>query len=59
MPGAGSAKIVGISVAGNVRVETSEVLSRVRSRAGEPFDAAVAAEDAKRIAKLEPVEYSS
>ncbi len=58
MPGAGSAKIVGISVAGNVRVETSEVLSRVRSRAGEPFDAAVAAEDAKRIAKLEPVEYS-
>lgn len=58
VPGAGSAKIVGISVAGNVRVETSKVLSRIRSRAGEPFDAAVAAEDAKRIAKLEPVEYS-
>jgi len=57
-PGAGPVRIVSISIKGNVRVETSRVLSRLRSRAGEPFDAAVAAEDAKRIAKLEAVEYS-
>lgn len=51
-------KIVSIGVEGNVRIESSRVLSRIRSRVGEPFDAAVAAEDAKRIAKLEGVEYS-
>jgi outer membrane protein assembly factor BamA len=33
-------------------------LSKVRSRAGQQFDAATAAEDAKRIAELAGVEYS-
>ncbi|MFA5252404.1 MAG: outer membrane protein assembly factor BamA [Phycisphaerae bacterium] len=47
-----------ISTAGNVSIKSDKILSKVRSRAGQQFDAAVAAEDAKRIAELSGVEYS-
>jgi len=47
-----------IQVAGNRTITESEVLSRVRSRAGENFDKAAAAEDAKRIAEIPGVQYS-
>jgi outer membrane protein assembly factor BamA len=50
--------IGGISVAGNVSISSDAVLSKVRSRVGQQFDAAVAAEDAKRIAEIPGVEYS-
>jgi outer membrane protein assembly factor BamA len=47
-----------ISTAGNVSIGSDKILSKVRSRAGQQFDAATAAEDAKRIAELPGVEYS-
>jgi len=47
-----------IRTAGNVSVTEAQILSRVRSRVGELFDPATAAEDAKRIARLPGVEYS-
>jgi len=47
-----------IRVAGNRSVTTAEILSRVRSREGQVFDAATAAQDTKRIAELPGVEYS-
>ena len=47
-----------ISTAGNVSISSAEILSKVRSRVGQQFDAATAAEDAKRIAELAGVEYS-
>ncbi len=50
--------ISSIQTAGNRGIETSEILSRVHSRAGDVFDESIAVEDAKRIAELEGVEYS-
>lgn len=47
-----------ISTAGNVSISSDKILSKVRSRAGQQFNADIAAEDAKRIAELEGVEYS-
>jgi outer membrane protein insertion porin family len=47
-----------IETAGNITVTRAQILSRVRSRAGQAFDAAAAAEDARRIAGLEGVEYA-
>lgn len=47
-----------ISTTGNVSISKDKVLSKIRSRAGQQFDAATAAEDAKRIAELAGVEYS-
>ncbi|GAG48475.1 unnamed protein product, partial [marine sediment metagenome] len=51
-------EIGSIRTAGNVSVTKAQILSRVRSRVGELFDPATAAEDAKRIARLPGVEYS-
>ncbi|MDD5063560.1 MAG: POTRA domain-containing protein [Phycisphaerae bacterium] len=50
--------ISSISATGNVSINSDEILSKVRSRVGRQFDAAIAAEDAKRIAELAGVEYS-
>jgi outer membrane protein insertion porin family len=47
-----------VRVEGNVSISDADILSRVRSRAGELFDPATASEDAKRIAKRPGVEYS-
>ncbi|MGA1979962.1 MAG: outer membrane protein assembly factor BamA [Sedimentisphaerales bacterium] len=47
-----------IGTAGNVSISSDKILSKVRSRVGQQFDAATAAEDAKRIAELPGVEYS-
>jgi outer membrane protein insertion porin family len=47
-----------IGTAGNVSISNDKILSKVRSRVGQQFDAATAAEDAKRIAELPGVEYS-
>jgi outer membrane protein assembly complex protein YaeT len=48
----------GIQAAGNVSIGSARILSRVRSRVGGLFDPATAAEDAKRIAELEGVDYA-
>ena len=45
-------EIGSIRTAGNVSISDAQILSRVRSRVGELFDPATAAEDAKRIARL-------
>ena len=50
--------ISSISTAGNVSISNDKILSKVRIRVGQQFDAATAAEDAKRIAELPGVEYS-
>jgi outer membrane protein assembly factor BamA len=47
-----------IETAGNITVTRERILSRVRSRAGQAFEAAAAAEDARRIAGIEGVEYA-
>jgi outer membrane protein insertion porin family len=47
-----------ISTAGNVSISSDKILSKVRSRVGQQFNAATAAEDAKRIAELPGIEYS-
>jgi len=47
-----------ILTAGNRSISNTEILSKTRSRVGELFDPATAAEDAKRIAELAGVEYS-
>ncbi|MHC4394703.1 MAG: outer membrane protein assembly factor BamA [Planctomycetota bacterium] len=47
-----------IATVGNTVITDSQVLSKVRSRVGQLFDGATAAEDAKRISELEGVEYS-
>jgi outer membrane protein insertion porin family len=47
-----------INIAGNVSINSVEILSKVRSRVGQLFDPAIAAEDAKRIAELPGVNYS-
>ncbi len=53
----GNLAIGTIETAGNVRITSSRILSRVRSRAGQTFDASVASEDVKRIAELKGVDY--
>jgi outer membrane protein insertion porin family len=52
---AGSYKIASVSTAGVRSIGEATVLAKVRSRAGEIFDPAVATEDAKRIAELKGV----
>jgi outer membrane protein insertion porin family len=52
-----SLPISSITVTGNRNITSSEVLSKVRSRAGQMFEAAKAAEDAKRVAELSGVAY--
>ncbi|HSV26742.1 MAG TPA: POTRA domain-containing protein, partial [Sedimentisphaerales bacterium] len=47
-----------VSVAGNLNVTEAAILARVRSRAGDSFDPAVAAEDARRIAGVQGVRYA-
>jgi outer membrane protein insertion porin family len=47
-----------IQTAGNVSISSTQILSKVRSRVGELFNADTAAEDVKRIAELSGVEYS-
>ncbi len=54
----GKLPIGSIVTAGNVSISNDKILSKIRSRVGQQFDAAVAAEDAKRIAELTGVEYS-
>lgn len=54
----GEYRIGTIQVAGNRTISEGEILSRVRSRAGENFDRTTAAEDAKRIAEIAGVQYS-
>ena len=51
-------KIANIRTVGNRSISSAQILSKVRSRVGELFDTATAAEDAKRIAELPGVEYS-
>jgi tetratricopeptide (TPR) repeat protein len=46
-----------IEIAGNVNVSIEKILSVVRSKAGQVFNAAKANEDAKRIACIEGVDY--
>lgn len=47
-----------IETAGNVTITHANILSTVRSRAGQKFDLAATEEDAKRLAKIEGVEYA-
>jgi len=47
-----------ITTVGNYRITDAEVLAKIRSRAGDVFDPAAAAEDTKRIAQIKGVEYS-
>ncbi len=54
----GQMRIGSVDVAGNVSISKESVLVEVRARAGELFDKDSADEDAKRIAKLEGVEYA-
>jgi len=54
----GRLPIGSIVTAGNVSNSSDKILSKVRSRVGQQFDAATATEDAKRIAELDGVEYS-
>jgi len=49
--------ISSITVTGNRNISSSEVLSKVRSRVGQAFEAAKAAEDAKRVAELSGIAY--
>ncbi len=51
-------RIARVLTVGNYNISRAKILSRVRSRAGELFDPATSAEDAKRIAELSGVEYS-
>ncbi|MGA2171577.1 MAG: outer membrane protein assembly factor BamA [Sedimentisphaerales bacterium] len=52
-----SLHITNVRVEGNVSFKESEIIARVRTRAGDMFDAAVAAEDTKRVAGIAGVEY--
>jgi outer membrane protein insertion porin family len=47
-----------IRIVGNRSISNTRILSRIVSRVGELFDPAVAAEDTKRIAELDAVQYS-
>jgi len=57
-PNPGKLTIGEIEVKGNITIDTAAILSRVRSRVGELFDAGAAAEDAKRIGELDGIEYA-
>jgi len=46
-----------IQTAGNRIILSNQILAKVRSKVGQLFDAAAAAEDAKRIAEITGVEY--
>ena len=50
--------VASIEVTGNISISDTEVLSRVRSRVGQIFDAVTATEDAKRIGEMEGVSFS-
>lgn len=52
-----TAVIGGITVTGNRNISSSEILSKVRSKAGQVFEAGKAAEDAKRIAEIKGISY--
>ncbi len=47
-----------IEIVGNYAVSTTKILSKIRIRPGKTFNSAGAADDAKRIAQLEGVEYA-
>ncbi len=51
-------RIGSIETQGNVTITTDKILVTVRAREGQSFDAALATEDARRIAKLDGVEYA-
>jgi len=51
-------RVSDIEVAGNRTVSAAMVLSKVRTRVGDVFDEAAAAEDAERIAQLEAVAFA-
>jgi len=55
---AGGLLIGSVRTSGNLAVTDEQILSRVRSRAGERFNRISAASDAKRIAELDGIEYS-
>jgi outer membrane protein assembly complex protein YaeT len=52
-----SPTISDIRVEGNVNIKAPEILAKVRTRAGDVFDAVAAAEDTKRVAEIAGVEY--
>ena len=55
-----SGKEIGvIETAGNVSISRPRILSQIRARVGEKFDAVSAAEDVKRIAKITGIKYAS
>lgn len=51
-------RILSIETSGNVSISRAKIISQVRARQGEIFDNTSADEDAKRIAKIEGVEYA-
>ncbi|MBL7106946.1 MAG: outer membrane protein assembly factor BamA [Phycisphaerae bacterium] len=53
----GKVEIGEVLTAGNVSISKAEILSKVRTREGQIFDAEAAGEDALRVAELEGVEY--
>jgi len=55
---AGSYRIGSVRVAGTSTIPEASVLTKVRSRAGEMFDPAVAAQDARRIAEVTGIQYA-
>jgi outer membrane protein insertion porin family len=55
---AGQYRIGSVSVTGYQNITEAAVLGKVRSRTGESFDPAVAADDAKRIAEITGVQYA-
>ena len=58
-PSKESKPIIGsIQTTGNRSISTTEILAKIRSKAGEVFDPNMAAEDAKRIAELAGIGYS-
>jgi outer membrane protein insertion porin family len=57
-PKADDLTVGSMEVKGNVTISATKILSTVRARAGERFDSTSAAEDARRIARIEGVEYA-
>lgn len=47
-----------VETQGNVTISTAKILSTVRARTGQLFDAASATEDARRIAGIDGIEYA-
>ncbi len=54
----GQLLVESIDVTGNISISDTEVLSRIRSRVGQMFDALTATEDARRIAEIKGVSFS-